>query len=133
MSEATPRLRQVEDVDFSLAKNSCKHCHGTGTSGYRSVTVQGETARVRVVCRCVSRAGGVQLDAVDKLTMQIQKQLDDGVFGRALANDIQRLPEEHQARAIQNVRAQMVRKGTPSQVIDALRDCLDSLGEELPT
>ena len=129
-SNDAPRVRQATDIDFSKAKPHCKHCHGTGTSGYRTVTVQGETARVRVVCRCVTQNDGVRRDAVDELLEQIQHQLDTGAFGANLAADIRRLPAEHQPAAIENVRAQMTRIGTPDQVRDALRDCLVALGEE---
>lgn len=61
---APMRVRLAQDVDLSKATKKCKHCHGTGIVGYRVV----QEDRIPIICRCVSRAGGVRKDAFDKMT-----------------------------------------------------------------
>ena len=45
---------QTQQVDLSLAKSSCRHCHGTGI--YGTVLEDKGTKRTRLICTCVTNA-----------------------------------------------------------------------------
>lgn len=59
---APMRVRLATQIDFSKAKPSCKRCHGTGVSHYRTEARE----RIGVVCSCVVKAGGVADDKFDR-------------------------------------------------------------------
>jgi hypothetical protein len=49
-------LHEAARIDFSVAKRSCRHCHGRGYTGWVTLPDGG---RARLLCRCVVRNGGV--------------------------------------------------------------------------
>lgn len=58
-----PRVRLASDVDVSKADKNCERCSGSGFSGFEIAA--GE--RIPIVCRCVSRGGGIKSDRLDKV------------------------------------------------------------------
>jgi hypothetical protein len=126
-----PRLRLRDKVDFSKAKPSCGRCHGTGIHGYRTVEDhEGNTVKAPVVCRCVTRNGGVELDKLDRLLLDMNRRLADGSFGETLAADIMKIPAEARGDALRNVRAQIENPETHQVVREALTRCLDIVAEQ---
>ena len=85
-----PRLRLTSTIDLSKAKPGCNRCHGNGVVGYKTIPEQKE--KVPVICRCVTRRGGVKEDALDRIAKQMFDQLETGQFGKPLAADIMGLP-----------------------------------------
>ncbi len=118
------RLRLATDVDLSLAKPGCARCHGTGRCGYKTIEDPenpGEELKVPIVCRCVTRRGGVKKDMMDEILEQVQQQLDNGTFAQTMADDIDGLPVEHQQRAIEQLEREANNKEKPAQVRMQLR------------
>jgi|GEM_PF-3211793 hypothetical protein len=65
------RYRLATDVDLSKAKKNCKRCYGRGINGYTRRTEGGLEKLVPIVCRCVTRNGGVKENDVDRLMRQL--------------------------------------------------------------
>jgi hypothetical protein len=107
IAKVAPRLRAAKDIDLTRAKPGCRHCNGTGTVGYRTVEMPDpedanvkHLQRVKLVCRCVTRRGGVAEDMLDKMAREMSAALEDGSFARTLADDLRAMPEEARARAV---------------------------------
>lgn len=90
--QTPPRLRLTSTIDLSKAKPGCKRCNGNGVVGYKTIPEQEE--KVPVICRCVTRRGGVGEDALDKIAKQMASELESGQFADTLAGDVMNLPEE---------------------------------------
>jgi len=128
-----PRLRTAGSVDLSKAKKDCRRCNGTGHAGYRTMddpTAPGETMKVPIICRCVTRNGGVQKDVLDKLMEETQRQLESGTFATTLAKDIRRLPPKHRTRAIEALRRQAADDRKDPTARQAIQDALRALEED---
>lgn len=128
-----PRLRAASTVDMSKAKPSCNRCHGTGRVGYRAIDDPehpGQTARVPVVCRCVTRRGGVKRDILDRMIEQVNEQLHSGAFAKTLAADIRRLPPDKQPLAIGTLRRQADDERKDPIARKAIQDALRELEED---
>ncbi len=128
-NQIPPRLRRASDVDLTKAKPGCKWCNGTGTTGYRTAELPGEdgtpaAVRVRLVCKCVTRRGGVELDTLDKMALQMQQAIADGTFAKTLAADILGLPADVRERAVAQLRADMV---NPDKSPEARAACEEAL------
>lgn len=111
MSEPTekdiPRLRLATDIDLSKAKKSCKGCGGSGIKENRIIEDPenpGGKRTVPVICKCISRRGGVKKDQLDRIMEETAKQLEDGTFARDMAKDIMGLPVEAQGEAIMQIK-----------------------------
>jgi len=134
-STRAPRVRLAVDVDLKKAKRGCKHCNGTGRSGFATIPMPdhpGGRARVPVICRCVTRRGGVRRDMLDRILTEAAEQLDSGAFGARLGQDIAGLPPEARAQAVASLRRDLMNKDKGPQVRAAIREALTTLGEELP-
>lgn len=83
--------------------------------------------KVPIVCRCVSRAGGIQQDSFDKILGEIQNDLDTGKFAENLVNDIGRLEKSDQERAIEQLRVQSLRTDIDQQVKTALVEAVQRI------
>jgi len=119
-----PRLRLATDIDLSRAKQSCTRCHGTGRRGYKTIQDPenpGDEIKVPIICRCVTRRGGVKKDMMDEILEQVQQQLEDGTFAQTVADDIAGLPVEHQQRAIEQLEKEADNEEKPAQVRMQLR------------
>lgn len=139
MSEQTkpgeaPRLRLAKHINLGQADATCNRCGGTGVVRYENVDDKGSTIRVPVICRCVSRNGGVQKDQLDRALEDVQRQIDDGSFGENLARDVQCLPPQHQLDALRQLQAQTERRDLDASVKRQLRSAiatvLSKIGEE---
>ena len=130
--DQAPRLRLPKDIDFSKAKHH-NRCHGTGISGYRKIDnpeKPGESLKVPVVCRCVTRAGGVRRDAFDKMSEELQRQISDGTYAQNLAMDIRRLPTEAMIMQIQSLKRTAADKKTDPVVCVQIEKALQILDQE---
>ena len=130
-----PRVRLAADVDLTKAKRGCKHCHGTGRSGYATIPMPDQPegrARVPVICRCVTRRNGVRRDMLDNILTEAAEQLESGAFGARLAQDIAGLPPDAKAQALASLRRDLVNKDKGPQVRAAIREALAALGEAVP-
>lgn len=126
-----PRLRLRTTIDFTKADANCTHCNGTGVAGHRAIEDhEGNAVRAPIVCRCVSRNGGVTPDKLDALLADMSKRLSDGSFGETLAADILKVPEDQRDGAIRNVRAQIENPETTELVREALQRCLAIVSEQ---
>lgn len=126
MSEPTtknaPRLRLAGDIDFSKAKKACKGCGGTGIKEQREIPDpenDGQMLTVPVVCKCVSRRGGVKQDQLDRILEVSSAQLEDGTFARDMAKDIMSLPAEHQVNAVLQLKKRAADRNENQKVRDA--------------
>lgn len=97
--QSPPRLRLTSTIDLDKAKPGCKHCHGTGVRGHKTIDNPedpGNDMRVPLICRCVTRRGGVAEDALDRIAKQMSEELEGGQFGQTMARDVMNLPGEDQ-------------------------------------
>ena len=136
VSKATqpPRLRTAGSIDLTKAKPGCKRCNGTGKVGYKTIDnpedPKGDQLRVPIICRCVTRRGGVKKDMMDRMLEELDQQLRTGSFSKNLARDIRRLPAEHQPRAIEALRKQAQDTTKDPTVRSAIEDTLRALEED---
>ena len=71
--------------------------------------------KVPVICRCVTRRGGVEEDQLDKLLKQMKKDMDGGDFPAHMAADIMKLPMEPRLKAITMLEADVLNKEKPKK------------------
>jgi hypothetical protein len=134
-STRAPRVRLAVDVDLKKAKRGCKHCNGTGRSGWATIPMPDQPegrARVPVICRCVTRRGGVRRDMLDKIMTEASEQLVNGAFGARLAQDVAGLPAEARGQAVASLRRDLMNENKGPAVRAAIREALAALGEDLP-
>jgi hypothetical protein len=134
-STRAPRVRLAADVDLGRAKRGCRRCHGTGRVGFATIPMPDQPsgrAQVPVICRCVTRAGGVRRDMLDKIMTEAAEQLDSGAFGARLAADVAGLPAEARAQAVAALQRDAVNETKDPRVRDAIREALAQLGEGVP-
>lgn len=129
-----PRIRSVSSIDLTKAKPGCKLCYGRGIVGYRDVppAVDGgeEMKGIPVVCKCVSRGGGVKSDALDRIFTEIKTALVDGSFAINLAGDIRRLPNWAKQQKSTELRATVANPETESRLKEQLKQCLAELDKD---
>lgn len=131
-TEEVPRLRLASHIDMSKADPNCDRCGGSGIVGTKDVDL-GPPEGVKpvpVICRCVSRAGGVQSDMFDRILSETQKRLDDGTFAEALASDVRGLPVERRGRAILALAAQVERTDLDPSVRAEVARALQIIGSD---
>jgi hypothetical protein len=134
-STRAPRVRLAADVDLKKAKRGCKHCNGTGRSGWATIPMSDQPegrVRVPVICRCVTRRGGVRRDMLDTILTEAAEQLDSGAFGARLGQDLAGLPPEARGQAVAALRRDLMNKDKDPQVRAAIREALTSIGEDVP-
>ena len=127
-----PRVRSVKDIDFTKAKNH-NRCNGTGVVAYKTFedpTKKGKFTRVPIVCRCVTQRGGVKLDVLDKMAIEIDRQLREGIFGEQLASDLRRLPAEARALKVSELQRTMAAEETEPRLREQIKKALDILNQE---
>lgn len=124
-----PRLRLAASIDLTKADPTCENCGGTGHAGKRTVPTADGDLTVSVVCRCVTRNGGVARDKLDEILEQIGADLASGAFGPNLARDVCALPGEARARAVANLYIQARDPKTPPDVAKAVRRAISIIGE----
>jgi len=127
-TQETPRVRLLSDIDLAKAKPGCGRCNGTGKNGYRSIPNpenESETIRVPVICRCVTRRGGVAEDQLDKMAREVARQLESGIFAQSLAKDILALPEENLSAAIEMLNRDLADEKKSPEAKKAVREALD--------
>jgi len=132
VNQEAPRLRLSSTVDLSKAKGHSR-CNGTGICGYRDIENPehpGEKIQVPVICRCVSRRGGVQKDAFDKMAQEIQQQVLDGTFGETLAFDVKGLPTQSRAIKIEELKQTVANPDTGELVRRQIEKALEILAKE---
>lgn len=132
--EQPPRLRLSKHIDLTKANPDCKRCHGKGVIGHKRLRLDeidggdGSEERVPIICRCITRRGGVKEDALDQICRQMKKDIDDGVFPRNLANDIKNMDPENRANAIQQLVADLGDPRKSKEAKDATRAALEFIG-----
>ena len=89
-----PRVELTENVDLSKAKSGCMRCHGTGIRGAEHVKTATGTERIPIICRCVSRNGGVKLRGAERITAEVAKRNAEAALDRIAA-----LPEDPEVKA----------------------------------
>lgn len=128
---APPRVRLAKHIDLTKAKPGCKRCNGRGIRGYKTADLgdgEGEQ-QIPIICRCVSRAGGVEPDELDRILAEAKESLDAGVFHEHLVEDIYRMPEEAQPRAVAGLMRGVVDKEKPKESREAISLALNLLGQ----
>jgi len=124
-----PRVRLASHIDTSKAKPGCGHCHGRGIVGYKRADLgdgNGEQ-RIPVICRCVSRAGGVKPDELDRICAETAKQLEDGTFHEHLVADFHAMPDEAKPRVVAAFFRDVVDKRLSATARNAIQKALDLL------
>ena len=104
--EAPPRFRLAKEIDLSKAKRSCKRCSGSGVNEIRNIDDpdnKGKTMSVPVICRCVSRRGGVPEDQLDKMIREDASEIGKEASAKKLANDIFGLSHDAKINAIRQL------------------------------
>lgn len=130
--KAPPRVRLAKHIDLTKAKPGCKRCGGRGIRGYKTADLgdgEGEQ-RIPIICRCVSRAGGVQPDELDRILAEAKEQIEAGVFHQHLVEDIRRMPEEAKPRAIVGLMKGVVDREKPKESREAVGHALTLLESE---
>jgi len=100
--EAPPRVRLAKSVDLSKAKDGCKRCNGRGITGYKTADLgdgDGEQ-KIPIICRCVSRNGGVKPDELDRILKEAEKHMDEGLFHEHVVADFHAVPDEQKPRIV---------------------------------
>lgn len=117
-----PRVRLTRHIDFSKADAGCKHCGGSGVIGYKTADLgDGEgDQQIPVVCRCVSRNGGVKRDELDRIMAETKRQIDEGIFHETLAKDIWTIPANKRARAVASLMRTRIDREKTSEACGAV-------------
>jgi hypothetical protein len=101
--EARPeRVRLASHIDMAKAKPWCRKCSGRGIVGYRTADLgdgEGEQ-KIPIICRCVSRAGGVQPDELDRILAETAKEVESGTFHEKFVADFHAIPDDGKPRVV---------------------------------
>lgn len=123
--DSAPRMRLKTTIDFSKADPGCDRCHGKGIVRYDKKEVPGEgVISVPVVCRCVSRNGGVKEDAFDRMLDKLAQEVHSGAWARQFASDVLAMPHHRRDAALEGVEAQSADESKPVEVRDALCEAI---------
>jgi len=97
-----PRVRLAKHIDLTKAKPGCRKCNGRGITGYRRADLgDGEGERqIPIICRCVTRGGGVAPDELDRVLAEAKKYIDDGTFHEHVLADFHAAPDEQKPRIV---------------------------------
>ena len=117
-----PRVRLAKHIDLTKAKSGCKRCTGDGIVGYRTADLGDGNGpqKIPVICRCVSRNGGVAPDEFDRIMAEASEHLEEGVFHENMAADIEGLPAKDQPRTI----AGLLKSGEDTRRSEASREAI---------
>lgn len=124
-----PRVRLAKDIDLSQADSDCKRCGGTGVLRHETVNLgdgEGEQT-VPVICRCVSRNGGVRGDEWDRIQAEAEEMLEDGRFYQRMAEDILRTNHKRRPGAVAGIMVRRVDPESSDETKDAMDKVLTSL------
>ena len=137
MTKPPPRLRLTSDIDIKKIDPDCERCKGSGVVRIEKMddpSNPGIELKVPVVCRCVPRNGGVEIDMLDRFIKAGAEQLGNGIFAQNLADDILRLPRSAKVNAIAQLEKEAVNmdKGSTyrAQVMGALEIILKKTRRE---
>ena len=126
------RLRLATAIDLSKARDH-KRCNGTGVCGYKEIDDPenpGGKVKVPIICRCISRRGGVKKDAFDKMTAELAQQVASGHFAENLAGDVRRLPAEAMIVKIDELKKTVADDKTDPAVRSQISKALEILEQE---
>jgi len=124
--DVAPRLRLTKTIDLSKADPRCDRCHGEGVARYDKRDIPGEgMIEVPVICRCVSRNGGVKKDAFDRMMEQLEQQVHSGAWARDLAGDVLRLPPDRREEALGRIEGQAADESKPDEIRDAICEAVE--------
>ena len=104
-----PRLRLSDHVDLGKANRACDRCNGGGIVRFEEIDDKNKKLNVPVICRCVSRNGGIKPDMFDKMISEMHEQVVNGTFAENLSGDIMRLPNEQRDNAVRQIRNQILK------------------------
>jgi hypothetical protein len=123
--EKGKRYRLGTDIDYSKAKPGCKHCGGRGIAGYTRRAVPEGVERVPIVCRCVSKRGGVKEDDFDRFMRQMSTE--------AYLNKIRIMPPcDEREKAIRTLEFDVQRPGLNDAQREYLRTWVAKLKAPAP-
>jgi hypothetical protein len=114
-----PRYRLPSSVDLTKAKKNCKRCWGRGINGYTSRETPDGTERVPIICRCVSRNGGVKEDDGDRMMRRFKM---DAYF-----HQIAKMPPEQHAKALYQLEMSAARPEVVEETRKYLRGWIEKL------
>jgi hypothetical protein len=132
-TKTAQRVRLAADVDLTKADPLHDRCGGTGIVGYQKVddpTSADSVQMAPVICRCVSRSGGVKRDILDRMADQMQQQLADDTFGEQLASDLKLLLPNEMARKVVELTKKAADEGTDTRLKRQIEAALKTLKEE---
>lgn len=121
-SSAPPRVRLAKSIDLGMADPNCEGCDGGGIVGYRTADLgdgEGEQ-ELPVICKCVSRNGGVAPDELDRILAEAAQQIADGVFHEAMANDMKGMPYEVMTLVVASYARDLVNMEKSSETREAV-------------
>lgn len=127
--EAPPRVRLSSNIDLSKAKPGCNRCNGNGITGYKTADLQdgGGEQKIPIVCRCVSRNGGVKTDELDRILKQAGEHIDEGVFHEHVVADFHATTEDQKPRIVAAFYRDIVDDRKSPASIDSIKKVLDLL------
>ena len=114
MTDRAPRLRLATDIDLNKARKDCDGCQGTGVKERKTIEnpeQPGNKVEVPVICKCVTRGGGVKKDMLDEMLLK----MDSGDFPAHMAQDIMGLPMEPRLQAIRQLEADVANPKKPKK------------------
>lgn len=139
MSEISGRFRLASDIDLSVADKDCKRCKGSGIVRYQVVSGSDiVSGKVPVICRCVTRNGGVSKDLYDRwLEEQAAEQVvGETSFVNALYKDLMTMDSDERDRVFTRIVESLQKssvdmektelyRSTVSRAIDRLKEMME--------
>lgn len=125
-----PRVRLAKHIDLSKADPDCENCKGSGVAGYKEARLSAteNKQKIPIICKCVTRNGGVQEDALDRIAKQIKADIDEGVFAKNLAADIMGMNMKNRTKAIEQLTADLENPMKSEETKAVTRATLEILG-----
>ncbi len=126
-----PRIRLAKNIDLTKAKPGCKRCNGDGIRGYKTADLgdgKGDT-RIPIICRCVSRNGGVKPDELDRIMGEAAKHIEDGVFHEHIVADFHATKDDQKPRLVAAFFCGAVDRRKDKTARDTMEKVIDLLGK----
>lgn len=124
-----PRVRLAKHIDLSKAKPGCKHCNGRGVTSYKTADLGDGSGpqKIPIICKCVSRGGGVEPDELDRILAETAKEVENGTFHEKLVADFHAMPDDVKPRVVAAFFRDTVDKRKSEASHDAIAKTLELL------
>ena len=127
-------LQNAKDVDLKKADTDCERCKGCGIvdaiNPDESMRKGGITDPVPIVCKCVTRNGGVLVHPLMKVMNNLRSDLSSGLWAKQQLTDLYTMSPGNRKRSLASIRQMMENEDADPLYKDEARKVLETISEK---